>query len=168
MNRRLTTTLLVFGAFALACCERCRVGDEPPGIPFAVREHQLPVHPECAAQRLGPDARDRALQDRACRLREDAAEPLPRADGAGVDWHGFVLPAARKGAVNCSGGSLYNPTTQHPSYVTLAYGKTWRQKMFSCTSQVERRQLLEPERPRHVHLAPDLAHLVAGNRGPRG
>jgi hypothetical protein len=56
--------------------------------------------------------------------------------GAGVDWHGFVLPAARKGAVNCSGGSLYNPTTQHPSYVTLAYGKTWRQKMFSCTSQV--------------------------------
>lgn len=56
--------------------------------------------------------------------------------GAGVDWHGFSLPAARKGAVNCSGGILYNPTTQHPSYITLAYGKTWRQKMFSCTSQV--------------------------------
>jgi hypothetical protein len=54
---------------------------------------------------------------------------------AGVDWHGFTLPAARKGAVNCSGGSLYNPTTQHPTYVTLAYGKTWRQKMFSCTSK---------------------------------
>ena len=56
--------------------------------------------------------------------------------GAGVDWHGFTLPAARKGAINCSGGSLYNPTKQHPSYVTLAYGKTWRQKMFSCTSKV--------------------------------
>jgi hypothetical protein len=56
--------------------------------------------------------------------------------GAGVDWHGFSLPAARKGAVNCSGGILYNPTTQHPSYITLAYGKTWRHKMFSCTSQV--------------------------------
>jgi hypothetical protein len=55
--------------------------------------------------------------------------------GAGVDWHGFLLPAARKGTVSCSGGALYNPTTQHPSYVTLAYGKTWRQKMFSCTSQ---------------------------------
>jgi hypothetical protein len=53
----------------------------------------------------------------------------------GLDWHGFLLPAARKGAVNCSGGILYNPNTQHPSYVTLAYGKTWRQKMFSCTSQ---------------------------------
>jgi len=56
--------------------------------------------------------------------------------GAGVDWHGFSLPAARKGAVNCSGGILYNPTTQHPRYITLAYGKTWRQKMFSCTSQL--------------------------------
>ena len=39
---------------------------------------------------------------------------------------------------------LYNPTTQHPSYITLGYGKTWRHKMFSCTSAVERRQLLEP------------------------
>jgi hypothetical protein len=54
----------------------------------------------------------------------------------GLDWHGFLLPAARKGAVNCSGGILYNPSTQHPSYITLAYGKTWRHKMFSCTSQL--------------------------------
>ena len=56
--------------------------------------------------------------------------------GAGVDWHGFILPAARKGAVSCSGGILYNPTTQRPKYSTLAYGKVWRQKMFSCRSQV--------------------------------
>src|SRR3954453_19822599 len=56
--------------------------------------------------------------------------------GAGVDWHGFLLPAARKGAVSCSGGALYNAATQHPSYVTLAYGKTWRHKMFSCTSAI--------------------------------
>jgi hypothetical protein len=53
-----------------------------------------------------------------------------------IDWHGFLLPAARKGTVNCSGGTLYNPMTQHPKYVTLAYGKTWRHKMFSCTSQL--------------------------------
>jgi hypothetical protein len=58
------------------------------------------------------------------------------ATGAGVDWHGFLLPAARKGAVSCSGGILYNPTTQHPRYVTLAYGKTWRHKMFGCTSAI--------------------------------
>jgi hypothetical protein len=57
-------------------------------------------------------------------------------NGSGVDWHGFSLPAARKGTVLCSGGILYNPTTQHPRYITLAYGKTWRQKMFSCTSQL--------------------------------
>jgi hypothetical protein len=54
----------------------------------------------------------------------------------GLDWHGFLLPAARKGAINCSGGILYNPTKQHPTYITLGYGKTWRQKMFSCTSQI--------------------------------
>jgi hypothetical protein len=57
--------------------------------------------------------------------------------GGGVDWHGFELAATTKGAVECSGGILYNPTTQHPSYVTLAYGRTWRQKMFSCTSRTQ-------------------------------
>jgi hypothetical protein len=55
--------------------------------------------------------------------------------GAGVDWHGFELSAARKGAIVCSGGALY-PGTDRPSYVTLPYGKTWRQKMFSCSSRV--------------------------------
>jgi hypothetical protein len=55
-------------------------------------------------------------------------------NGAGVDWHGFVLPAATMGLVSCSGGALY---TQQPHYVTLAYGKTWRRKMFSCTSRVD-------------------------------
>jgi hypothetical protein len=55
--------------------------------------------------------------------------------GAGVDWHGFELGAARKGAIVCSGGTLY-PGTDRPSYVTLPYGKTWRQKMFSCSSHI--------------------------------
>jgi len=55
--------------------------------------------------------------------------------GAGVDWHGFELSAARKGTIVCSGGALY-PGTDRPSYVTLPYGKTWRQKMFSCSSRV--------------------------------
>ena len=58
-------------------------------------------------------------------------------NGGGVDWHGFLLPAARKGSVSCSGGILYNPTTQRPTYSTLAYGKTWRQKMFGCTSRLD-------------------------------
>ncbi len=55
--------------------------------------------------------------------------------GAGVDWHGFALSAARKGTIVCSGGALY-PGTDRPSYVTLPYGKTWRQKWFSCSSRV--------------------------------
>jgi hypothetical protein len=55
--------------------------------------------------------------------------------GAGVDWHGFELSAARKGAIACSGGALYTGTDR-PSYATLPYGKTWRQKMFSCSSRI--------------------------------
>jgi hypothetical protein len=55
--------------------------------------------------------------------------------GAGVDWHGFELSAARKGAIACSGGALYTGTDR-PSYVTLPYGRTWRQKMFSCSSRI--------------------------------
>lgn len=55
--------------------------------------------------------------------------------GGGVDWHGFLLTAAGKGGVNCSGGILYNPDTQRPSYVTLPYGRSWRQGVFTCSSR---------------------------------
>ncbi len=56
-------------------------------------------------------------------------------NGTGVDWHGFELTVTGKGAVTCSSGILYNPGTQRPSYVTLAYGRTWRQGAFTCTSR---------------------------------
>ena len=56
-------------------------------------------------------------------------------NGAGVDWHGFTLSPTGKGLVNCSGGILYNPATQHPSYVTLAYGRTRRVGSFTCASR---------------------------------
>jgi hypothetical protein len=55
---------------------------------------------------------------------------------AGLDWHGFELPATRKGGVTRSGGILYDPSTQRPIYSTLAYGKTWRHGPFTCTSRV--------------------------------
>jgi hypothetical protein len=55
---------------------------------------------------------------------------------AGLDWHGFELPATRKGGVTCSGGILYDPSTQRPTYSTLAYGKTWRHGPFTCASRV--------------------------------
>jgi hypothetical protein len=54
----------------------------------------------------------------------------------GVDWAGFSLGPTRKGSVSCSGGVLYSPDTQRPVFTTLAYGKTWRQAVFTCTSQV--------------------------------
>jgi len=57
-------------------------------------------------------------------------------NGGGVDWHGFILAANRKGAINCSGGILYNPSKQRPRYVSLAYGKSWRQGPFICVSQI--------------------------------
>ena len=53
----------------------------------------------------------------------------------GVDWAGFTLGKKSKGSIECSGGTLYDPTTQHPHYVTLPYGKTWRRGVFKCTSQ---------------------------------
>src|SRR5262249_3319623 len=52
-----------------------------------------------------------------------------------VDWAGFTLGKKSKGSVECSGGTLYDPTTQHPRYVTLRYGQTWRRGVFTCTSR---------------------------------
>lgn len=53
----------------------------------------------------------------------------------GVDWAGFTLGPRRKGAVECAGGVLFDPQTQHPGYVTLPYGKTWRRSVFTCASR---------------------------------
>ena len=54
---------------------------------------------------------------------------------AGVDWHGFELAATRRGAVTCSGGILYDPSTERPVYSTLAYGATWRHGAYTCVSR---------------------------------
>ena len=54
----------------------------------------------------------------------------------GVDWAGFTLGTRSKGSVECSGGTLYDPATQHPTYMTLDYGKTWRHGAFRCASAV--------------------------------
>ncbi len=51
---------------------------------------------------------------------------------AGVDWHGFDLPADRRGLVSCAGGLAY-PGWR--SYVTLGYGRTWRRGSFTCNSR---------------------------------
>jgi hypothetical protein len=53
-----------------------------------------------------------------------------------LDWHGFEVNATGKGLVVCSGGILYNPDTQRPTYVNLPYGTTWRHGAFTCRSRV--------------------------------
>ena len=55
--------------------------------------------------------------------------------GHGVDWHGFLLGPASKGQVNCSGGIQYDPSTQHPRYLTLAYGRSRKLGPFTCASR---------------------------------
>ena len=55
---------------------------------------------------------------------------------ARLDWHGFELSATQKGSVTCSGGVLFDPDTQSPTYTTLPYGKTWRHGPFSCASRL--------------------------------
>jgi hypothetical protein len=67
----------------------------------------------------------------ATRLQDHCMAP----NGSGVDWHGFELGATRRGQILCTGGILYDPGTQHPHYVTLSYGRTWHQSVFTCTSR---------------------------------
>jgi hypothetical protein len=54
---------------------------------------------------------------------------------ASLDWHGFELAARATGAITCSGGVLYSPDTQRPSYVVLPYGRRWRREGFTCLSR---------------------------------
>jgi Family of unknown function (DUF6636) len=70
--------------------------------------------------------------DYAARLQRHCIGPT----GGGVDWHGWRLAPTGKGQIVCSGGILYSPGTDHPRYVTLPYGKSWRRGVFICTSRV--------------------------------
>jgi hypothetical protein len=54
----------------------------------------------------------------------------------GVDWGGFELGPTRKAAVTCTGGVLYEPSTQRLPSTLLAYGRTWRSGPFTCVSRV--------------------------------
>jgi hypothetical protein len=53
----------------------------------------------------------------------------------GLDWHGFTLSDTRRGQVLCAGGIMYDGRDT-PTFVTLAYGRTWRHRGFTCTSRV--------------------------------
>jgi len=53
----------------------------------------------------------------------------------GLDWHGFTLSDTKRGQVLCAGGLMYD-ARDTPTFVTLAYGKTWRYRGFTCVSRV--------------------------------
>jgi hypothetical protein len=52
----------------------------------------------------------------------------------GLDWHGFTLSETKKAEVLCAGGLMYD-ARDTPTFVTLAYGRTWRYRGFTCTSR---------------------------------
>ena len=53
----------------------------------------------------------------------------------GLDWHGFTLSDTKRGEVLCAGGLMYDGRDT-PTFVTLAYGTTWRHGGFTCRSRV--------------------------------
>jgi len=54
---------------------------------------------------------------------------------AGLDWHGFSVAWNGRAQVVCTGGVLYDIGRDTPSYTVLAYGRTWRNAGFTCTSR---------------------------------
>jgi hypothetical protein len=53
----------------------------------------------------------------------------------GLDWHGFTLSDTKRSEVLCAGGLMYDGSDT-PTFVTLAYGTTWRHGGLRCTSRV--------------------------------
>ena len=54
----------------------------------------------------------------------------------GLDWHGFSLTQRGRGQPVCTGGVLYDIGRDVPTFVVLAYGRTWRSHGFACTSRI--------------------------------
>ena len=127
MSRRVVSLLLlsgcVFALFGLSASASVLPGFHSPS--GNIKCLFVPGHPSVLRCNILHSAYSAKLQARCM-----------APGGAGVDWHGFELTATGKGAVTCSGGILYNPDTQHPSYMNLPYGTSWHQGVFTCVSRV--------------------------------
>ena len=64
----------------------------------------------------------------------DALQARCIAPPTGLDWHGFTLSETKKAEVLCAGG-IMSDAGDTPTFVTLAYGRTWRNRDFTCTSR---------------------------------
>jgi hypothetical protein len=53
----------------------------------------------------------------------------------GLDWHGWEVSARRATTTVCSGGILWDPVHDVPTFRALAYGRTWHFAAFTCASR---------------------------------
>ncbi len=125
MNRRLAVALLALCAFGASAARSAAPATILPGFRSPsgnIGCLLVPGHPATLLCHIARADYAQALQAR-CMA------------GPSVDWHGFELTATGRGSTVCSGGILYDPDTQRPSYVTLPYGKSWRHAPFTCRSE---------------------------------
>lgn len=54
----------------------------------------------------------------------------------GLDWHGFSMSTTGRALPVCTGGVLYDIGRDKPTFIVLAYGRTWRYRGFTCTSRI--------------------------------
>jgi hypothetical protein len=100
-----------------------------PGVKTPTRNiscFYVPIKPTTRGNLLCAIAKSsysRAEQDR-CQAR------------VGLDWHGFELSSRGKAQPVCTGGVLYDIGRDTPTFVVLAYGRTWRSHGFTCTSRL--------------------------------
>ena len=100
-----------------------------PGVKSPTRNiscFYVPIKPTTRGNLLCAIAKSsysRAQQD-GCRAR------------VGLDWHGFELSNRGKAQPVCTGGVLYDIGRDTPTFVVLAYGRTWRSHGFTCRSRV--------------------------------
>ncbi len=119
---------VVFALVALVACSAAYAAPLP-GVKSPTRNiscFYVPIKPTTRGNLLCAIAKSsysRAQQD-GCQAR------------VGLDWHGFELSNRGKAQPVCSGGVLYDIGRDTPTFVVLAYGRTWRSHGFTCRSRV--------------------------------
>jgi hypothetical protein len=120
-------TLVVIALAALAAAA-APLAARLPGVKTPTRNIScffVPIKPTTRGNLLcdiGKSSYAEAQQDR-CQAR------------TGLDWHGFSLPDRGRALPVCTGGILYDIGRDTPTFVVLAYGRTWQSHGFTCTSR---------------------------------
>ena len=113
--------LLALVLFAAAVAAPLAIAAPFPGV-------RTPTHNITCALTPGALHCDIAQASYRSRLQKGCLAPPTQ-----LDWHGFELTPKGKGAVTCSGGVLVMGPVR---YVTLGYGRTWRNGVYTCRSRL--------------------------------